>query len=167
LFFIRSRRVRRERSEPPIVTLRFLFATLLLALFAIAIVLLFIQPTPSSTSPRLLLSLLVATFLLGVLRARLADRRIDSAESAPRALALFQGAFFIKMGVWEVTPLLGFVGAFVTGRKWIYFLGLGLAVLASPLIAPTAGSVDRAQAGLDAHGVDVDLWQVLRRPSRT
>jgi hypothetical protein len=63
----------------------------------------------------------------------------------------------------EGIALTGLVGALVSGRSWVWVLGLALAGIGLVWVAPTSYDIARRQASIDGAGASVSLIEALTR----
>ncbi len=92
---------------------------------------------------------------------RVMARPLDpsSAETLSRS---YQKRFFLAFARSQYPVLIGFVFAFLTGRLWLYLLGLPFGILGMLFAAPTRGSIVRDQHRLGSPSPSV--LDALTRP---
>jgi len=95
----------------------------------------------------------------GVLWSR--RRKLDT-SSPTRLAASYSAYWFTQMAFAQLSGLMGFVGAIITGLWWIFAEGLAFSIVGWILIAPTDGAVRRKDEELAAMGVPFSLSDALR-----
>ncbi len=149
-----------------LVALRAVWLSLTWAVVLMGIVVIVVVPD-GQTSPSLPWPTLVpvAGAASWAAAGALARLRLDCMDSA-RLAASYRARFFLRLAVSEVAALLGFVGAFVASRWWLYWLGAAFTLTVFVRAAPTQERLAADQQALAAQGCPYDLVEALRRPIR-
>lgn len=89
-----------------------------------------------------------------------AERPLDG-SSAPALVASYRRRFFLWVGCGEAPVFISLVAVVVTGRWWIYVVGLLFTLVAFARLAPTSTHLDRDQQAIAAAGSTLSLRDVL------
>jgi hypothetical protein len=147
------RLVRARRKETNgLVVLRREFLGLVAPLFFFLVVLSFIEPWDGGNERWIPWAVVVIGFVSVAWVARIRRRPLPatSLEALARSNRAF---FFIGVGFAEGAALWGFLGVFLGGSLWIYFVGLAFALFGLRMIAPTRLDIERRQREITAAGL--------------
>jgi hypothetical protein len=149
------------------VATRRIFASIVLSLFLILIVLTFVAGSWARPGPRKVAGAILAfSSAYGLALVLWVRARPLPTETPEKLVAGFRGAFFIGLGVAEAPALVGFAGSFITMRLWPYLIGLAVSLGLMAAIAPTRSEIERRQRQIEDAGSALSLGQLLtQRPA--
>lgn len=144
--------------------MRALFLTWLETLLLIIFVVWLIfgdEAESGSVEPGWFIAGVVAFGLVTLALIRNSGIKCLDASDRDKLVTSYSSLFFLRMALAQALFLIGFVGAFVTGRWWIVLVGLPFTLVGFAIAAPTRSNLARAQDQLNRQGPTVDLVQVL------
>lgn len=149
-----------------LVMLRSVFVSFTGAIVMFAVVLVFLFPLGPVEAAGAMPSVVVGygVISLGLARA-LGRHRLDCASETALA-STYRSRFFLRIAVAEAAALLGFTGAFIQERLWIYLVGAAFALVGFALTAPSAGNLRKEQDALNRAGCSLSLAATLRGAGR-
>ncbi|MBI2709365.1 MAG: hypothetical protein HYX34_06685 [Actinobacteria bacterium] len=121
-------------------------------------------PAGSSAAPGL--ALVLVGSLVQIVASRVIRLPLDGRDAQALASS-YRNRFFVRLALAEVSPLLGFVASILSGRAWLYAVGVAIAAFGFAEIAPTARKLAADQDDLNNRGCGLSLVWALRRPSGT
>lgn len=162
---------RGTRFEPPpqktdsLILFRTIWLSLVAYLYLFLVVMSFVGLDWSGDAGRWPLVLtLVGTMSLGIV-GWIRQRPLDATD-ASTLRGSYTTNFYIGFAVAEFSALLAFVASFITGRLWVYLIGLAWATVGMVLIGPTKANLENKQRLLRGRGSPLSLIQALRGPGR-
>lgn len=87
-------------------------------------------------------------------------------DTLPQLAASFRALFLLGYALAYAVVLWGFVFYFLTGRMWIYLLGLPFGIVMLTMIAPTKHALELGQREIDLSGREISLGEALMLPGR-
>ncbi|MEX2458959.1 MAG: hypothetical protein WD770_08240 [Actinomycetota bacterium] len=155
--------VQRPRpGDNPLIALRTVFLSSLLALAVVGNVLTFVEP---DGPPRFgTLHWFIAAYAVvgsvgGVAWAR---RRSIVVTDVQTVAGSYRGLVLISFGLAHSVALMGFVLVFITGYRWTFAAGLGVALPLLALVAPTRADIERRQRQVTAAGSAVSVSRAVQ-----
>lgn len=164
--------MQRARNHPArgLVIVRQLFLSFALAigLFAFVLVEIGLRPQDGSFSVSTVIGIVAVVAAVALVLGPIVERQLDCSDVG-KLVESWRTRFFIRIALGEAPALVGFAGAFLSGRTVPYFVGAAAAVLMFTRAAPSVRNLARDQADLDDRGCGMSLatalgsWQP-RRP---
>lgn len=121
-----------------------------------------LEVTPHSAvwQPLVLVALGAAdTIFLRVIRARPL-----AGETLPELASAFRTTFALGFALASAVVLFGFVLYFISGRFWIYLLGLSFGLPMLAMIAPTRYAIEQRQREIGRSGKRISLIEAVMLP---
>jgi F0F1-type ATP synthase membrane subunit c/vacuolar-type H+-ATPase subunit K len=139
---------------------RSILLSIVYALFVFVIVLTVIAPTragdigpfPYLVAAAGLISISAVTWLV---------RRPLAAGDEKSLASAWRTRFFVGLGFAEAAAMLGFLGAIITGRIWVYTVRLAFALLGIWEMAPSRRNLGRDQERIRERGSTLNLTRAL------
>lgn len=155
-------RSRREHGATGgLVLLRMIWCSFVFSTVGMGVVVIFATDHALSTGAAWFVVLAAhAGLIYGVGLRLVASPPIVGPTSADAAVQ-WRIRMFLRIAFASTLPLVGFVGTFVTGPWWIYYVGAGLAAPGFVRAAPSRRNLARDQRQLDRDGVAIDLVGAL------
>jgi hypothetical protein len=107
---------------------------------------------------------IVLVSVVGVLDLILIGRlriRVPAARDAVQLASEVRAAFFLAWALASSVILLGFVGAFIAGRSWIFAIALPFGALSLAMISPSRAALEHDQTQLRAVHSKLNLLDAL------
>lgn len=160
--FLRTRRV---KAMPLLVVLRSTILVALVSWLLFLDLLRYVQPQARPNNARIISLVVVADGVLGlILASRLPVRMLRGKDTVALAMT-YRAVFFIGWALANSVVLFGFVGFFLSGRFWMYALGLPFGLLTLAMITPSRRRLEHDQDVLRASGSKLRLMDALMLPS--
>jgi hypothetical protein len=164
--FVPALAIRRaQRSGDALVALRSLFMAFVGAVCLIGVVVLILgDMTDGDPRPEVSVPIVICAGVASLVLPRVVKRPLDC--SSPETLAAtYRTRFFLRMAFSELPALVAFAVNISFGPVWVYFVGLGFALIGMATLAPTRRHLAHDQQQLNGNGCRYSLVTVLRRPS--
>jgi hypothetical protein len=143
---------------------RLLFFSYTSSLLVFQVVLLFLHPRPTASSTETALCLaIVVVAALATPVARRFEATLDCASDVALVVS-YRQRFFRRVAFAQVPALLAFVFTFLTGRWWLYTLGMVIGLLSMWAAAPTRAALRHDQERLDRQRCARSLVSALVHP---
>jgi hypothetical protein len=156
----RRRLIAREGADGLLV-IRLLFLSFASSLVVFGFLVILVGDLDGTVSPNTYAAGLVPAGILTLLAPELLRRPLDCTSETSLA-STYRTTFFLRIAFAESAALFGFVGTFVTGARWMYFVGAAFTAVGMARAAPTRGSFERMQAELGSAGCHRSLIAAIR-----
>lgn len=155
------RLAQRRAAGDGLVLLRLVFVMFVFALVMFGVVLLFVDLSEGS-SVGLFAAVVVADGTGSTIVASMHRRPLDCSSEAALADS-YRTRFFLRIALAESAALLGFVGVFLTGARWLYLLAVMFTAVGFARAAPTRRALQREGDELAMLGCGRSLVAALRQ----
>ncbi len=154
----------RQRGEADALTLiRNIVLSLVLALFLFWYVLTFFDPRAEGSVDWALALLAVLGVVLHLTIRPVAIQRMVAANDEESLLSTYRTGMFLGVGASELVALAGWVGIALTGREWLYPIGLSFALVGFWRVAPSQRVFAHCDELLLAQGKTIRMTEAWRR----
>jgi hypothetical protein len=149
-----------------LTTLRAIFLTYVVGLFAFGVVLLVItgNAKEKKTVATGLVGAMIAVGLVGIAGALWSRRRrLDTTSAATLAMS-YRTNMIVGIAFSEAPVVLSVLATLTTDRLWLYLVGLVPALIGFAVVGPSARDVRRQQERVTSQGSSLSLMDSLTRP---
>lgn len=159
---VAMRRASRSDGRDGLIMLRSLFMTFCGALVLIAsVVVLLGDLTDGQARPAVSIPVVIAFGAAALIAQRVTPSELDCTTDATLA-ATYRTRFFLRIAFSESAALVGFAIEISLGPWWVYFVGLGFALVGFWMLAPTRANLAHDQDRLSLGGCRRSLTAALR-----
>jgi len=155
-------RAAKQPDSSELTFIRQLFASCSLFLLILTVIFLILLGSVEPQSPQaaILISIVLIQGIFGLILGRHLRRRLDCSSDAT-LVSSYRTLFFCRVYIGLGVAVTSFAFSLRLGPKWVYPIGLGLAIAGMVISAPTRRRLNSEQNDLSSNGCHLSLIRAL------